>query len=72
MVRTILKMAAYSKAPKTTFAVMHPRKAARMKKFGWDMKHAPAPRVSAIGAAALALPIGLWLGRRGARNGTEA
>jgi hypothetical protein len=27
------------------------------------MRHAYAPRVTALGAAALALPIGLWLGR---------
>lgn len=72
MIRSILKMAAYSKAPKTTFTVMHPGKALKMKKFGWDMKHAYAPRVTALGAAALALPIGLWLGtRRNGRN-TEA
>jgi hypothetical protein len=68
MIGAIIKAAAYSRAPKTTFAVLNPRKAVRLKKFGWDMKHAYAPRVTAIGAAAIALPIGLWLGRR-RRNG---
>jgi hypothetical protein len=67
MVRSILKAAAYAKAPKTTFAVLHPKKAVKLGKFRWDMKHAPAPRVSALGAAALALPLGIWLGRRGGR-----
>ncbi|CAN5697348.1 hypothetical protein BH23GEM10_BH23GEM10_09530 [soil metagenome] len=65
MIRTIMKAVAYRKAPRTTFAVLHPRSAVRMKKFGWDMRHAAAPRVTALGAAVLALPLGLWLGRRG-------
>jgi hypothetical protein len=72
MVRSLLKMVAYRKAPRTTFAVMHPKTAVRLKKFGWDMKHAYAPRVTALGAAVLALPIGLWLGRRNGRNNHEA
>ena len=55
MIRTLLKAVAYSKAPRTTFAVLHPTGAVRLKKFAWDMRHAPAPRVSALGAAALAL-----------------
>lgn len=65
MIRTLLKAVAYSKAPRTTFAVLHPAGAVRLKKFAWDMRHAPAPRVSALGAAALALPVGLLLGRIG-------
>lgn len=64
MIRTLLRAIAYSKAPRTTFAVMHPGKAVRFRKFQWDMKNAYAPRVTALGAAALALPVGLWLGRK--------
>jgi hypothetical protein len=64
MIGTLLRAIAYSKAPRTTFAVMHPGKAVRFRKFQWDMKNAYAPRVTALGAAALALPVGLWLGRR--------
>lgn len=64
MIGTLLRAIAYSKAPRTTFTVMHPGKAVRFRKFQWDMKHAYAPRVTALGAAALALPVGLWLGRR--------
>lgn len=68
MIGTALKLIAYSKAPKTTFTVRHPVKAVRLKKLGWDMKHAYAPRIAAIGAAALALPIGMWLGGRNGRH----
>lgn len=72
MIGAIFKAIAYSKAPRTTFAMLHPGKAVRYRKFQWDMKNAYAPRVSALGAAALALPLGLWLGRkRTERNGLE-
>ena len=64
MIGTLFKAIAYSKAPRATFSVLHPGKAVRFRKFQWDMRHAYAPRVTALGAAALALPIGLWLGRR--------
>lgn len=64
MIGTLLRAIAYSKAPRATFTVMHPGKAVRFRKFQWDMKHAYAPRVTALGAAALALPVGLWLGRK--------
>lgn len=64
MIGTLLKFFAYSKAPRTTFTMLHPTKAVRFRKFQWDMRHAYAPRVTALGVAALALPVGLWLGRR--------
>jgi hypothetical protein len=64
MIGTLLKVLAYSKAPRTTFTMLHPTKAVLFRKFQWDMRHAYAPRVTALGAAALALPVGLWLGRR--------
>ena len=64
MIGTLLKLFAYSKAPRTTFTMLHPTKAVLFRKFQWDMRHAYAPRVTALGAAALALPVGLWLGRR--------
>jgi hypothetical protein len=75
MIGTLLKVFAYSKAPRTTFTMLHPTKAVLFRKFQWDMRHAYAPRVTALGAAALALPVGLWLGRRSrsrdARSVTE-
>ncbi|MBR9990395.1 MAG: hypothetical protein KFH98_11600 [Gemmatimonadetes bacterium] len=64
MLRTIFKAVAYSKAPRTTFAMLHPGKAVRYRKFRWDMRHAYAPRLTALTAAAVALPLGLWLGRK--------
>lgn len=64
MIGTLFKAIAYSKAPRATFTMFHPGKAVRFRKFQWDMRHAYAPRVTALGAAALALPIGLWLGRK--------
>lgn len=73
MIGTLLKVLAYSKAPRTTFTMLHPTKAVLFRKFQWDMRHAYAPRITALGAAALALPVGLWLGRRHrSRNGVAA
>jgi hypothetical protein len=69
MIGSLLKAAAYSKAPKTTFAALHPKQAAHLKKLEWDMKHAYAPRVTALGVALLALPIGILLGRLTAGRG---
>lgn len=71
MIGTVAKTIAYTKAPKTTFAVLHPKRAARIKKFRYDIRHAYAPRVAALGAAALALPVGFALGRLGGRDGGE-
>ena len=68
MIRELLTAVAYSKAPRTTFTVLHPTKAVLFRTFTWDMRHAHAPRVSALGAAALALPIGIWLGRKRAQR----
>ena len=68
MLATAFKLIAYSKAPRTTFTVRHPVKAVRLKKMQWDMRHAYAPRIAALGAAVLALPIGLWLGTRNGRH----
>ena len=67
MIRSLLKIAAYRTAPVATFALAHPKQTARLAKFRWDMRHAPAPRIAAVGAAVgaitLALPIGMLLGR---------
>jgi hypothetical protein len=71
MIGSLAKMVAYNKAPRATFAVMHPRKALRLRKLRKDMLTSPATRVAAIGAAAVALPLGLWLGRLGRGNHHE-
>lgn len=69
MIGSIVKLAAYRRAPRATFALAHPAKTLRMKKLQWDLRHSKATRVAAAGAAlgavALALPAGLLLGRRG-------
>jgi hypothetical protein len=63
MIRSIAKGIAYSRAPRTTFAVLHPRQALRLKAMQKEIRHSPVPRMFALGAAALALPIGIALGR---------
>ena len=63
MLGAALKLLAYSKAPKTTFAVSHPRAALKLKATGWDLRRGYAPRIAALGAAALALPIGYAMGK---------
>jgi hypothetical protein len=72
MIGSLARMVAYNKAPRTTFAVLHPKQALRLRKLRKDMMTSPAPRVAAIGAAAVALPLGLWLGRRGRVKNYEA
>jgi hypothetical protein len=68
MFGSLIKAAAYARAPKTTFAVVHPGKALRLKKLQWQFRHTEAPRwaatAGAVGAVALVLPLGLFLGRR--------
>jgi hypothetical protein len=69
MLGSILKTAAYVKAPKATFTVLHPTKAFRLGKLRYDMRHAWAPRIAAVAAAVLALALGYFLGRSG--NGRD-
>lgn len=69
MIRDMAKVFAYSRAPRTTFAVMHPKQTARLAKTRWDLRHAFAPRLTAVAAAALALPVGFMIGRLGRRHG---
>jgi hypothetical protein len=68
MVGSLIRAAAYAKAPRAAFAVRHPGKAFRIKKLQWQFRHTEAPRwaatVGAVGAVALVLPLGLVLGRR--------
>jgi hypothetical protein len=73
MKRRILKGAGFLAAPKLAFAFSHPRKAAMVKATTWAMSQIPTRRRRAsarmtaakgLGAAAIALPVGMWLGRR--------
>ena len=63
MVGTIARMFLYTKAPKTAFAVLHPRQTARVAALRWVLRHSRAPRLAALGAAAVALPLGFAAGR---------
>lgn len=63
MVGTIARMFLYSKAPKAAFAVLHPRQTARVATLRWVFRHSKAPRLAAVGAAMMALPLGYALGR---------
>ena len=63
MVGKMIKILAYKNAPRTTFAVLHPRTAARLAHTKYDMKHSYAPRITAVGAALLAMPIGFLIGK---------
>lgn len=69
MIRSVLKTAAYTRAPRATFTVLHPKKALKIRKMRYDLRHAYAPRVAAAGALALALPLGYLLGRAGNGGG---
>ncbi|HUE96867.1 MAG TPA: hypothetical protein VMN39_09415 [Longimicrobiaceae bacterium] len=72
MKKRLAKGAAYAADPKLTFSAFNPKKAAFAKAASWATDRiSPRRRVSksamamkGIGAAAVALPIGLWLGRR--------
>lgn len=68
MIGTIARTYAYTKAPKTTFVALHPKKALRLRKMQYDMRHAYAPRIAALGALAVALPLGYALGRSNGRS----
>ena len=63
MVGKMIKILAYKNAPRTTFAVLHPRTSARLAHTKYDMKHSYAPRITAVGAALLAMPIGFLIGK---------
>lgn len=65
MIGTIAKTVAYTKAPRTTFTLLHPKRAVKLRRLKYDIRHAYAPRIVAAGVAALAIPLGFLLGRSG-------
>lgn len=64
MIRTLLKLLAYSHAPRTTFAARHPITAAQLVKTPFDLRTAYAPRLTAVATALVVAPIAYRLGRR--------
>ena len=71
MIGTLLKMEAYKHAPRATFAALNPKKSARVAHMKYDLKHAYAPRLTAVGAALIAMPVGFLIGKMltGRHNG---
>jgi hypothetical protein len=68
MIGGIIKAIAYAKYPKAMLALNHPKKSAKLVTTKWDLKHAYAPRISAVGVALIALPVGYMLGRLAQRG----
>lgn len=63
MIGTLAKLYAYSRWPKATFMVTHPKTSARLAKMQWDLQNAYAPRVAAITTAVIAIPFGYMVGK---------
>lgn len=73
MKQRLLAAAGYAAAPRLAFTLQHPGKMAVASAAGWAANRmAPRRRRSSmgataakgLGAAALAVPVGMWLGRR--------
>jgi hypothetical protein len=69
MIRALITGLAYAVVPKATFAALHPRTALELKKLPFDLRYAYAPRLTALAAAAITLPLGVLLGRTLANRG---
>lgn len=65
MLRKLATMVGYAKAPKATFVLRHPKQGLTALAVAKGLKTRPARRVATgvlgIGAAALAVPLGLYL-----------
>ena len=73
MRKRIAKGVGYTMAPKATFAALHPKKAVYAKAAMWLFDRVTPNRrrkthkrsmATGIGAAAMTIPLGVWLGRR--------
>jgi hypothetical protein len=76
--RKVLKGAAWVKAPKLMLARRNPKKAALLAAASWVSSRVMPRRrrpsfartaVQGLGAAAVAIPVGLWLGRKALGGG---
>lgn len=63
MIGKMAKVAAYRNAPRTTAALLNPRAAARLAHTKYDLRHGYAPRITALGVALIAMPIGFLIGK---------
>ncbi len=66
MIGTIATVAGYARAPKTTFIVRHPVRAMEIMAVRRKVRHTVSSPafLAGVGAAALVVPVGLWLRRR--------
>lgn len=73
MRKTMMKGMSYAVAPKAAFTVFNPKKTAFAKATGWAMSSMfPRRRnntmamtaAKGFGAAAIAVPLGMWIGRK--------
>jgi hypothetical protein len=72
MLRRALTLVGWAKAPRLMFAKRHPKKAAFVAATGWvtrrlGRRQKPSiakTAVQGIGAAAVAIPLGMWVGRK--------
>ncbi len=65
MLGEIATMAGYVKAPRTTYVVRHPVKAMRMARVRRDIGDMVTPMRLGVGIGVLvAIPLGIWIGRR--------
>lgn len=67
MLGNIATMVSYRRSPRTGFAMKHPVRTVRVLRAKRNMKKAfTSSKVAwTVGAAALAVPLGLWIGSRG-------
>lgn len=66
MLGAVATMVGYARKPKPTFFLRHPVRAVRIMRFRHGVREAFTPRRVALGlgAAAVAVPVGMWLGRK--------
>lgn len=64
MIGSLLKLFAYSQKPKSTFAALHPVRAAQVVKTPFDLRTAYAPRITAMATALIVAPLAYRLGKR--------
>jgi hypothetical protein len=62
MVGDLVKMIGYARAPRASFVLRHPVKAVKAYRLRRNLMKVTGPRI-ALGAAALALPLGIALVR---------
>lgn len=64
MIGTLLKLFAYSQAPKATFTLRHPVVRAQLAKTPFDLRTAYAPRIAVVATALIVGPLAYRVGKR--------